>query len=197
MRDVLAALRFFTILPLGRGEFEPGNMAAVFPIAGMIVGLLTAGFDLLAMRLWPGPAAAVLDVVFLAVISGDDSMTLPLMAVGGVGVKLSPAKVIARYVWVSLRRSLTGWSSRTVRGNAADVAASVKRRTISGTVNSRTIRLLFRELRPAARSVTLPSPVRLRTANGVKSVNCASTTAFSVGCASWYQVKNFALPMLP
>jgi adenosylcobinamide-GDP ribazoletransferase len=43
---------------------------ASLPIAGLIIGLLTALFDSLALRLWPAPAVAALDVVFLAVISG-------------------------------------------------------------------------------------------------------------------------------
>ncbi|MEW6079081.1 MAG: adenosylcobinamide-GDP ribazoletransferase [Thermodesulfobacteriota bacterium] len=72
MKNILSALRFFTILPLGAGDgqFAPRRLAASLPAAGLIVGLLTAAFDLLASRLWPGPAAAALDVVFLAVVSG-------------------------------------------------------------------------------------------------------------------------------
>ena len=72
MKDILSALRFFTILPLGAGDgtFAPRRLVAALPLAGLIIGLLTALFDSLAMGLWPPPAVAALDVVFLAVISG-------------------------------------------------------------------------------------------------------------------------------
>ena len=72
MKDVLSALRFFTILPLGAGdgEFAPRRLVTSLPTAGLIIGLMTAGFDFLAMQLWPAPAVAVLDVVFLAIVSG-------------------------------------------------------------------------------------------------------------------------------
>ncbi len=72
MKDVLAALRFFTILPLGRdtGDFSAKSAVIGLPAAGLIIGLLTALFDSLVAGLWPGPAVAVLDVVFLVVITG-------------------------------------------------------------------------------------------------------------------------------
>jgi len=72
MKDILSALRFFTILPLGqdRGEFAPKPMVVSLPLAGLIIGLLIALFDSLAMRLWPFPTVAALDVVFMAIITG-------------------------------------------------------------------------------------------------------------------------------
>lgn len=72
MKDLLSALRFFTILPLGPGsnDFSPRRLAAGLPLAGLVVGLLTAVFDLLAAAFWPAPAVAALDVVFLAVLTG-------------------------------------------------------------------------------------------------------------------------------
>ncbi|MFW5988980.1 MAG: adenosylcobinamide-GDP ribazoletransferase [Desulfosudaceae bacterium] len=70
MKTILAALHFTTILPLGQGEFNPRAMVAGMPLAGLVIGLLLAVFDWLAGTIWPPPAVAALDLVFLAVITG-------------------------------------------------------------------------------------------------------------------------------
>ncbi|MFP4445266.1 MAG: adenosylcobinamide-GDP ribazoletransferase [Desulfosudaceae bacterium] len=70
MKTLLSALRFTTLLPLGRGKFAPRAMVAGMPLAGLAIGLLLAGFDWLVASLWPLPAVAALDLVFLAVITG-------------------------------------------------------------------------------------------------------------------------------
>ncbi len=71
MRNFIAALQFITILPVGRAQpFDPPRMAAWFPLVGLLLGLVTAAFDLIALRLWGRPVASLLDVLLLAALSG-------------------------------------------------------------------------------------------------------------------------------
>ncbi len=71
MRLFIPALQFITRLPVGRAEtFEPAKMIPYFPIVGLSLGLLTALFDQLATALWSRPVASLLDILFLAVITG-------------------------------------------------------------------------------------------------------------------------------
>lgn len=71
MRNLIAALQFITILPLGRAKtYDPPKMIPYFPLVGALLGLLVALFDSLVMRLWTPPLAALLDVILLAVLTG-------------------------------------------------------------------------------------------------------------------------------
>lgn len=70
IKDVLAAIRFATIFPVGQEIFNPRRVAACLPAAGLVIGLLLAVFDQSVSGLWSPAAVAALDVVFLAVISG-------------------------------------------------------------------------------------------------------------------------------
>jgi len=71
MRHFISAIQFITILPVGRADtFEPTKMIPYFPIVGLFLGLLTALFDQLATALWSRPVASLLDILFLAVITG-------------------------------------------------------------------------------------------------------------------------------
>jgi adenosylcobinamide-GDP ribazoletransferase len=71
MRHFISAIQFITILPVGRADtFEPAKMIPYFPIVGLSLGLLTALFDQLATALWSRPVASLLDILFLAVITG-------------------------------------------------------------------------------------------------------------------------------
>jgi len=71
MRHFISAIQFITILPVGRADtFEPAKMIPYFPIVGLFLGLLTALFDQLATALWSRPVASLLDILFLAVITG-------------------------------------------------------------------------------------------------------------------------------
>jgi adenosylcobinamide-GDP ribazoletransferase len=71
LRNLLSAIRFLTLLPAGRAaDFQPARMLPYFPLVGLLVGLLLAVFDRLAATLLSPAVAAVLDVVFLAVVSG-------------------------------------------------------------------------------------------------------------------------------
>jgi len=71
MRNFISALQFITIIPVGRADiFEPPKMIPYFPIVGLLLGLLTAFFDQLATALWSRPVASLLDILFLAVLTG-------------------------------------------------------------------------------------------------------------------------------
>ncbi|MCP4680709.1 MAG: adenosylcobinamide-GDP ribazoletransferase [Desulfobacterales bacterium] len=71
MKYLISAIQFLTILPVGKpGTFEPKKMVSYFPMVGLIIGLLLCLFDLVVMKFWPQPVAAVLDVIFLVVITG-------------------------------------------------------------------------------------------------------------------------------
>ena len=71
MNQLRAAISFLTILPAGKSAaFDPDAMVPLFPVVGLIIGVLLAVFDNLVMRIWPNPVGAVLDVIFLVVITG-------------------------------------------------------------------------------------------------------------------------------
>lgn len=71
MRDFFSAVQFITILPWGKVEkFDPQRMIPYFPIVGIALGVLVALFDTVAVSLWGKTVAALLDVVFLAVLTG-------------------------------------------------------------------------------------------------------------------------------
>lgn len=70
-QDFLAALQFLTILPVGAGErFNPGGLLPFFPVVGVVVGGLLSLLDWTVLQLWPRPVAALLDVAFLAFLTG-------------------------------------------------------------------------------------------------------------------------------
>jgi adenosylcobinamide-GDP ribazoletransferase len=71
MNNFLSAIQFMTILPVGRhGSFEPRGMVPYFPLVGLLLGILVYALDAVALRLWSRPVAAVLDVLWLAVVTG-------------------------------------------------------------------------------------------------------------------------------
>ena len=70
MNRLIAAIQFLTLLPLGRSViYDPKGMVPFFPMVGLIIGAFVSMFDHAALYLWPKPVVAVLDVVFLAVIT--------------------------------------------------------------------------------------------------------------------------------
>ena len=70
MNRLIATIQFLTLLPLGRTViYDPKGMVPFFPMVGIIVGALVSMFDHAALYFWPRPVVAVLDVVFLAVIT--------------------------------------------------------------------------------------------------------------------------------
>ena len=71
MRHFISAIQFITIIPVGRADtFEPPKMIPYFPLVGLSLGMLTALFDQLATALWSRPVASLLDILFLAVLTG-------------------------------------------------------------------------------------------------------------------------------
>ena len=71
MKHFLSAIQFITILPAGKpGPFEPQKMIPYFPLVGILLGLMVAIFDRLMLNLWSEPVVALLDVIFLAGVTG-------------------------------------------------------------------------------------------------------------------------------
>ena len=70
MKDLISALQFITILPLGKAKsFDPPKMVPHFPLVGILLGLMVALFDSVVIRLWSPQVAALLDVMLLAVLT--------------------------------------------------------------------------------------------------------------------------------
>jgi adenosylcobinamide-GDP ribazoletransferase len=71
VKGFISAVQFITILPLGKtASFEPEKMIPFFPFVGILLGLLVAGFDAIAVRFWTPPVVALLDIILLAVLTG-------------------------------------------------------------------------------------------------------------------------------
>lgn len=71
MIHLAAALRFITVLPAGpTGAYHPREMVPFFPAVGLVVGLMLAGVDAACAGILDRPAAAAVDVVFLAAVTG-------------------------------------------------------------------------------------------------------------------------------
>jgi len=72
MQYLRAAIQFITILPAGKTPaYHPREMIAFFPVVGLILGLILAVFDAIALQLWPGTfVPAVLDIVLLIFLTG-------------------------------------------------------------------------------------------------------------------------------
>ncbi|MBU0971512.1 MAG: adenosylcobinamide-GDP ribazoletransferase [Proteobacteria bacterium] len=69
--ELRSALLFITILPAGRNvAYSPMGMIRFFPVAGLIIGAMLVLVDLGVSRLWAPPVAALLDLLFLVVITG-------------------------------------------------------------------------------------------------------------------------------
>jgi adenosylcobinamide-GDP ribazoletransferase len=70
MNRLIAAIQFLTLLPLGKPViYDPKGMVPFFPMVGLMIGAFVSMFDHGALYLWPKPVVAVLDVVFLVVIT--------------------------------------------------------------------------------------------------------------------------------
>lgn len=71
MKHFICAVQFITILPWGGSEkFDPQRMVPYFPLVGITLGVLVALFDTVAASLWGRAVAALLDVIFLTVLTG-------------------------------------------------------------------------------------------------------------------------------
>jgi len=70
MKRLIAALQFLTIIPFGKSAtYDPKGMIPFFPIVGLFIGGLLSIFDYVALKFWPSPVTAVLDVVLLVIIT--------------------------------------------------------------------------------------------------------------------------------
>ncbi len=71
LSDLRSALLFITILPAGKDvAWSPTGMIRFFPVVGLILGGLLVITDLAVSQLWAPPVAAILDVFFLAAVTG-------------------------------------------------------------------------------------------------------------------------------
>jgi len=71
MKSFIAAVRFITILPIGRaGTYEPRGMIPYFPLVGLLLGGFVSVFDRLILNLWSQPVASLLDVILLVCLTG-------------------------------------------------------------------------------------------------------------------------------
>jgi adenosylcobinamide-GDP ribazoletransferase len=71
MKHLRQAVQFITVLPAGKtAGFDPVAMVAWFPAVGFLLGGILALIDALALGLWGAAAAAVIDVVALAAMTG-------------------------------------------------------------------------------------------------------------------------------
>ncbi|PIE62257.1 MAG: adenosylcobinamide-GDP ribazoletransferase [Desulfobacter postgatei] len=69
--DLRACIAFITILPTGKKPvYSPLGMIRFFPVVGLIIGTLLVIIDFLASMVWPSPAAALVDLIFLVVVTG-------------------------------------------------------------------------------------------------------------------------------
>jgi len=69
--DFRSALMFITIIPAGKNvAYSPVGMIKFFPVVGLVIGALLCAFDICVSALWTPGCASVLDVVFLAAVTG-------------------------------------------------------------------------------------------------------------------------------
>jgi adenosylcobinamide-GDP ribazoletransferase len=69
--DLRACMAFITILPTGKNPvYSPVGMIRFFPVVGLIIGTLLVITDFLASMVWPAPAAALVDLIFLVAVTG-------------------------------------------------------------------------------------------------------------------------------
>lgn len=71
MKQLVSALQFLTSIPLKRSvDFRPTVMLSYFPIVGLLVGCAVLFLDFLTSMLWSFATVSLLDVIFLAILSG-------------------------------------------------------------------------------------------------------------------------------
>lgn len=71
MRPLVSALQFLTVFRLSRqSEFDPEKMLPLFPVVGIFIGGLLALLDGAASFFWEKNIVSLLDVLFLAGVTG-------------------------------------------------------------------------------------------------------------------------------
>jgi len=69
--DFRSAILFITILPAGKNvAYSPMGMIKYFPVVGLILGAFLLVFDTVTSHFWSPAVVAVLDVLFLVVVTG-------------------------------------------------------------------------------------------------------------------------------
>lgn len=62
---------FITILPAGKDcRFSPLGMIRYFPVVGLILGAMLVLIDSVASLIWTDPVVAIIDLLFLVIITG-------------------------------------------------------------------------------------------------------------------------------
>lgn len=74
MKNILEALRFLTNIPLGRQKpdapFSAAGMAAAFPSAGILIGMLLAVVNIAIRNAFPDTVSALILISILTIITG-------------------------------------------------------------------------------------------------------------------------------
>ncbi|MBF0229414.1 MAG: adenosylcobinamide-GDP ribazoletransferase [Desulfamplus sp.] len=70
LNDLRSAIMFITIIPVGNAPFSPIGMIRFFPVVGLILGLLLLCVDVFASLFWTAPVVALIDVIFLVILTG-------------------------------------------------------------------------------------------------------------------------------
>lgn len=71
MKGLISAIQFITIFRIGKpAHFVPMRMLPFFPIVGILLGLLIAVFDWLALIVFPNPVVSFLDILFFIILTG-------------------------------------------------------------------------------------------------------------------------------
>ena len=73
LSDMLSAIGFLTVIPVGQKKLTAERMAAVtalFPLAGLLIGGILVGFDFLVKGILPRQVTDAFIIAFLAVITG-------------------------------------------------------------------------------------------------------------------------------
>ncbi|MBF0377142.1 MAG: adenosylcobinamide-GDP ribazoletransferase [Desulfamplus sp.] len=68
--DLRSAIMFITIIPVGNAPFSPIGMIRFFPVVGLILGLLLVCVDAFASLFWTAPVVALIDAIFLVILTG-------------------------------------------------------------------------------------------------------------------------------
>ncbi len=70
MTSFLSALSFLSILPGIKNRPLESRMVAHFPLVGLLIGGLLIGVDCIGAMIFPSPLRCIVDVLFLAVVTG-------------------------------------------------------------------------------------------------------------------------------
>ena len=70
MTSFFSALSFLSILPTPKNKALESRMVFHFPIVGLLIGGLLIGVDWIGTLIFPSPIRCIVDVLFLAVVTG-------------------------------------------------------------------------------------------------------------------------------